>query len=480
MIGEYPAFLPQRLHGLEERLQPLRVHVRRARSRAGRRPAPAPSRRGGTAPRPDRSSSSSVSPQSVRSCGVSVARASVTGANAETMSDSGAVTSRCAPFVGPRRLHRQGVLADRDADAEPRAQLQRDRAHGVEERGVLAGMPRRRHPVGGELDVADVGDRRRGDVGDAPRRSPCGRTPRDSISASGVRSPIANASPRQVSKPISVTATSATGTCHGPTIWSRAVRPPTRAVADRDEERLVGDRRAAAARGRPPRADRCRPSRTAAAPAARASTSPRHPRRLAEQHRELHVDRRVAEHRVGHRQPAVARRAPDDRERTALALADRAKTLEVAGRDREHVALLRLVAPDLQRRHAGLFAGNRAQVEAAAAPAPRAPARAARSTGRPPRRRVSRGSDWPRPAPSSGRSLPARGAGSRRCRAAPNRNRGLPRSCRSSMLDAAPPPSPISIPGPPSWMRSAPTGSSRLCTCAAAMLPTPPAIMIGL
>ena len=46
-------------------------------------------------------------------------------------------------------------------------------------------------------------------------------------SASGVRSPIANASPRFVLKPISVTATSATGTCHGPTIWSRAVMPPT-------------------------------------------------------------------------------------------------------------------------------------------------------------------------------------------------------------------------------------------------------------
>ena len=46
-------------------------------------------------------------------------------------------------------------------------------------------------------------------------------------SASGVRSPIANASARLVLKPINVTATSATGTCHGPTIWSRAVMPPT-------------------------------------------------------------------------------------------------------------------------------------------------------------------------------------------------------------------------------------------------------------
>ncbi len=48
-----------------------------------------------------------------------------------------------------------------------------------------------------------------------------------SITASGDRSPIANASPAYVSKPRSVVAQSATGTCHGPTIWSREQRPPT-------------------------------------------------------------------------------------------------------------------------------------------------------------------------------------------------------------------------------------------------------------
>ncbi|KAF1009939.1 MAG: hypothetical protein GAK32_01812 [Pseudomonas fluorescens] len=43
--------------------------------------------------------------------------------------------------------------------------------------------------------------------------------------ASGVRSPMAMASPVYTSKLVAVTATSATGTCHGPTIWSRATRP---------------------------------------------------------------------------------------------------------------------------------------------------------------------------------------------------------------------------------------------------------------
>ncbi len=46
--------------------------------------------------------------------------------------------------------------------------------------------------------------------------------------------------------------------------------------------------------------------------------------------------------------------------------------------------------------------------------------------------------------------------------------------------DAEPPPIPMSIPGPPIWMRSAPTGTSPLCAWAARTLPRPPAIMIGL
>ena len=45
--------------------------------------------------------------------------------------------------------------------------------------------------------------------------------------ARGVRSPIAIASPVSLAKPLNVTAASATGTCHGPTIWSRVTSPPT-------------------------------------------------------------------------------------------------------------------------------------------------------------------------------------------------------------------------------------------------------------
>ncbi len=48
-----------------------------------------------------------------------------------------------------------------------------------------------------------------------------------SIRASGVRSPTAMASPATPLKSVSVTATSASGSCQGPTIWSREHRPPT-------------------------------------------------------------------------------------------------------------------------------------------------------------------------------------------------------------------------------------------------------------
>jgi len=46
-----------------------------------------------------------------------------------------------------------------------------------------------------------------------------------SSTAIGVRSPMAMASPVVLSILVAVTATSATGVCQGPTIWSRATMP---------------------------------------------------------------------------------------------------------------------------------------------------------------------------------------------------------------------------------------------------------------
>ena len=67
---------------------------------------------------------------------------------------------------------------------------------------------------------------------------------------------------------------------------------------------------------------------------------------------------------------------------------------------------------------------------------------------------------------------------------------GLPRCTESKSSSAAlapaaielaaPPPMPMRMPGPPSWISSVPAGNSILCVCAAAIVPRPPAIMIGL
>ena len=97
-----------------------------ARRRAGRRPAPAPSRRGDAARRRGRSTAARSSPRSARSSGVSVAPRIGAPARTPRRSATPARSPPCrAAAVAPRRAHRHRVLADRDADAERRAQLHR-------------------------------------------------------------------------------------------------------------------------------------------------------------------------------------------------------------------------------------------------------------------------------------------------------------------------------------------------------------------
>ena len=227
-------------------------------------------------------------------------------------------------------------------------------------------------------------------------------------------------------------------------------QPADGAIADGDEERLVGDgrqpqhpadrlgqmdrRRSRTARPAPRRAPP-RASCAAACPAARRSG------------RSIGV---VAEQAVLDQQPAVVGGVADDRVRTALARRQRHERLQAVGRDRQHVALLGLVAPQLQRRQPGLVAGDRRAGRRARRGRCRAPARAARSRCRPRRRRGSTGSGCRRRARRSDRSPPGSGAASRRCHAAPTRSRDPPATMPDASDDAAPPPSPISIAGPPS------------------------------
>ena len=135
-----------------------------------------------------------------------------------------------------------------------------------------------------------------------------------------------------------------------------------RAVADGDEEGLVGD---------------CRETQHAPQRLARIETRrveglgrrcetlhiTGHARRLAEQHLDGHVDRRVAELRIAHQQATVVRERADDGERTALAGAEGREAIDGRRRHHEHIALLRLVAPELHRRHAGLVVEDGPQID---------------------------------------------------------------------------------------------------------------------
>ena len=94
-----------------------------------------------------------------------------------------------------------------------------------------------------------------------------------------------------------------------------------------------------------------------------------HARRLAEDYLQRHLpDRVAAEQRVGHGEVAVAGDFADDGMEAALAAGEALEALEVGGPHHQHVALLRLVAPDLHRAHARVVVGDRPQVEAGPLP----------------------------------------------------------------------------------------------------------------
>ena len=70
-----------------------------------------------------------------------------TGANAETISDTGDDDRIAARPCRPCRLHRQRILADRDRDAERRTQFFAYGLDGGVQRRVLARLAAGRHPV---------------------------------------------------------------------------------------------------------------------------------------------------------------------------------------------------------------------------------------------------------------------------------------------------------------------------------------------
>ena len=68
--------------------------------------------------------------------------------------------------VLPNGLHGHRILAHRHRDAQLGTQLLGHGMHGIEQRRVLALVVDRGHPVGGQADMAQLADRRGGQVGD--------------------------------------------------------------------------------------------------------------------------------------------------------------------------------------------------------------------------------------------------------------------------------------------------------------------------
>ena len=261
----------------------------------------------------------------------------------------------------PGCLHAHGIFADRDADAELRAQFHAYCFDRIEQRGIFTVVAGGGHPVGGEFDIADLGNLRGGDVGDrlANRHATGGGciddgdggafTERESFAQMGVEAHQRHGHIGHRHLPRADHLVARGHAAHG-------------AVADGNQEGLVRNawqaqhtlhgffqHDVAGVEFR---------QRNFFAP-----HFARHFRRFAEQHGERHIDRVVVEQRIVHHQTVVAHRMSEHGERAAFALAHRLEFRESLCRDRQHVTLLRLVAPDLHRRHAALFGRHTAQFE---------------------------------------------------------------------------------------------------------------------
>ena len=90
-------------------------------------------------------------------------------------------------------------------------------------------------------------------------------------------------------------------------------------------------------------------------------------RRLAEQHLHRQIDGPTAGVPVGQGEPRRFSRLAHHRERAALASADFPESLQAFRRHRQDETFLGFVAPDLHRRHARIGVGNLAQLEGTAA-----------------------------------------------------------------------------------------------------------------
>ena len=256
-------------------------------------------------------------------------------------------------------------------------------------RGGLAG---RGHPVGGEFD-ARVAERRGREVGErfADRHAPGGRgVAHRQRRALAERHGLAGVALEVIRDYADI------GHRRLPRADELVARHQAAdaAVADADEEGFVGDRGETQHQFRGALYSEVREVQLVhgwirPAPGIVSANVPAHLRRLGEQyiHRQIHRHRlaRVvtvatvagavtvaiapAKIAVGHPQVRFLSGGADPRKRTPLARANRLEFFQPARRrvQRQHIPLLRFVAPHLQRRHARLVARHLAQLKRAAA-----------------------------------------------------------------------------------------------------------------
>ena len=271
----------------------------------------------------------------------------------------------------PLRLHRQRILADRNAQLDLWAQLHPDRLDGVKQQRVLALVTGRGHPVGGQLDAVQRGNRRGAEVGDRladghPRGG--GGVQQRQRRAFADRHRLAGHAAESGERD------GAIGDRHLPRSDQLIAhgQPADAAVADGDQELFGSDHRmgehtqCGVVQVQPAPGQRW-PHRRRGAPGLAV-----HLGGLAEQHIHRQIDRvrcRRRSHRyrrvtgagaravdaldgrsVTDHQPLVRRCVADYGKGTAFTLADRGELRDPVRWQSQHVALLRFVAPQLHRR----------------------------------------------------------------------------------------------------------------------------------
>ena len=272
-----------------------------------------------------------------------------------------------ALFRLPRGAHGHRILAHRHGNAQRRTEFHADGVNGIEQRLVLADMIGSAHPVGGEFDVGELFDRCRRQVGDrlGHGQARAGRRidQRDRR-ALAHRHRLADVSVVARGGHRAVRHRHLPGADH----LVASDHAGNRTVADGDQKALGRHR------GQPQHAVQRFAQVEVVEPQTRqvervALETALHLGRLAEQHAHRQIDGIGLEMAVAHGEMVRFGRFADHGVGAAFAGTQRIEGVELFRRDRQHVTLLRFVAPDFQRAHARFDVGHRAQIEQAAAPA---------------------------------------------------------------------------------------------------------------